>query len=102
MQHPDHLAQIGQRLPTASFHRPQRRRGRAPVPARYRAGGHGLDYHNAHAMGDDIVQLPRDPGPFGRRHSLGPFMLLFGEALGIDFKSSRGLVRCAGLRRVVR
>jgi hypothetical protein len=37
-------------------------------------------------MGDDIVQLPRDPGPFGRRHSLGPFTLLYGEALGVDFK----------------
>jgi hypothetical protein len=37
-------------------------------------------------MGDDIVQLPRDPGSFGRRHSPGPVTLFFGEALGVDLK----------------
>ena len=86
VQHPDHLAQIGQRFPAASFHRPKRVRGRAPVSARYRAGGHGLDHHHAHAVGDNVVQLPCDPDPFGRRHAPHPFTLLFGEALGVDLK----------------
>ncbi len=59
------VPQFGHRVPPGRLHGAHRRRGLLGQGGEHLAGGSGLHHHQAHVVADDVVELRRDPGPFG-------------------------------------
>jgi len=58
------------------LHRRQRAAGALGGLRQQLLGRADLDHHDADRVGDDVVQLPRDPGPLGRHRRMNPGLLL--------------------------
>jgi hypothetical protein len=68
--------ELAQRLAPGLFGRDQRLLGGLRSGQRHPPGGRDLNRHQADAVGDDVVELARDPDPFLGHGELGASVLL--------------------------
>jgi len=96
-QQADHLPHFAERSPCCRLHGLERLLRPARVVAEELCGGIGLDSDDADRVGDDVVQLARDPAALGG-HGLARSSLALGLELSGELVHRRGAAALAPQR----